>query len=147
MAEDDRALDELIGQMNEHQQLLFACDCVEHVLYSYEEIFPDDGRPRRVVALARRHIEGEATAKELGNVGVPWDIGRVLQLIVLGEYGGTLGNAMMWLTEKTAETAAWTGAPNTLNTSTDAVWQRKKDDELAWQKQHAMEVLRGAHDE
>lgn len=65
MAEDDRALDELIGQMNERQQRLFACDCAEHVLHHYESLFPGDNRPRQAIHTTRRYVAGEASQTDL----------------------------------------------------------------------------------
>src|SRR5665213_4221455 len=44
---------------------LWACDCAERVLPIFERAFPNDGRPRVAVDVARRYAMGEATRKEL----------------------------------------------------------------------------------
>jgi hypothetical protein len=43
---------------------LFACDCAERVLGSFEKHYPDDNRPRRAVEVARLFAEGQATESE-----------------------------------------------------------------------------------
>jgi hypothetical protein len=50
---------------NERTARLFACDCAERVLYLFEARYPDDGRPRKAIEIARRYAEGKATVGEL----------------------------------------------------------------------------------
>jgi len=50
---------------NERTARLFACDCAERVLSLYEAKYPDDGRPRKGIEIARRYAEGKATVEEL----------------------------------------------------------------------------------
>jgi len=50
---------------NERTARLFACDCAEHVLSLYEAQYPDDGRPRKAIEIARRYAEGKAAVEEL----------------------------------------------------------------------------------
>ena len=40
-------------------QRLFACDCAEHVLHTFEDKYPDDKRPREAVRLARLYAKGD----------------------------------------------------------------------------------------
>jgi hypothetical protein len=44
---------------------LFACDCAESVLHFFEDVFPNDTRPRVVIETARRYANGQATKQEL----------------------------------------------------------------------------------
>jgi hypothetical protein len=50
---------------NERTARLFACDCAERALYLFEARYPDDGRPRKAIEVARRYAEGAATREEL----------------------------------------------------------------------------------
>lgn len=44
-----------------HLLALWAADCAEHVLPLFEEIQPDDDRPRQAIELARAWTRGEVT--------------------------------------------------------------------------------------
>lgn len=44
-----------------HLLALWAADCAQHVLHLFEEIRPDDDRPRRAIELARAWTRGEVT--------------------------------------------------------------------------------------
>jgi hypothetical protein len=45
---------------SDHQLLaLWAADCAEHVLHYFEQVRPDDGRPRRAIEAARAWVRGE----------------------------------------------------------------------------------------
>jgi hypothetical protein len=44
-----------------HLLALWAADCAQHVLHFFEEIQPEDDRPRRAIALARAWARGEMT--------------------------------------------------------------------------------------
>jgi hypothetical protein len=49
----------------DHQLLaLWAADCAEHVLHLFEQVRPDDDRPRRAIALARAWARGEVSMTE-----------------------------------------------------------------------------------
>ncbi|MEX1019266.1 MAG: putative immunity protein [Litorilinea sp.] len=47
-----------------HLLALWAADCAEHVLHLFEEIQPNDARPRRAIELARAWTQGEITMTE-----------------------------------------------------------------------------------
>ena len=56
---------------------LFACDCAEQALPTYEKVYPDDKRPRKAVETARLFAEGKATQKELAaSAAAAWDAVR-----------------------------------------------------------------------
>ena len=42
-----------------HLLALWAADCAEHVLHFFEELRPNDKRPRRAIELARAWTRGE----------------------------------------------------------------------------------------
>lgn len=44
-----------------HLLAIWAADCAEHVLHLFEEIEPDDDRPRRAIEMARAWARGEVT--------------------------------------------------------------------------------------
>jgi hypothetical protein len=53
----------LIAAVNVERELrLFAADCAEHVLYLFEEKYPDDDRPRKAIQAARDFANGLITA-------------------------------------------------------------------------------------
>lgn len=50
---------------SDHQQLaLWAATCAGHVLHLFEEVNPDDKRPRQAIELTRAWVNGEITMKE-----------------------------------------------------------------------------------
>lgn len=50
-----------------HLLALWAADCAEHVLPFFEEVRPDDERPRRAIELARAWTRGEVSMTEARN--------------------------------------------------------------------------------
>src|SRR5918995_5498724 len=44
-----------------HLLAVWAADCAQHVLHVFEEIQPNDDRPRRAIELARAWARGEIT--------------------------------------------------------------------------------------
>jgi hypothetical protein len=62
---------------NERTARLFACDCAERVLPIYERDYPNEGRPRMAIEMARRFAKGNATRKELAAArDAAWDAAR-----------------------------------------------------------------------
>jgi hypothetical protein len=47
-----------------HLLAIWAADCAQHVLHLFEEIQPNDDRPRRAIELARAWARGEVTMYE-----------------------------------------------------------------------------------
>ncbi len=43
---------------------IWAADCAERVLSSFEELYPDDARPRKAIEAARAWVRGELTMVE-----------------------------------------------------------------------------------
>jgi hypothetical protein len=60
-----KSLWNLLQNMTPSQRRLFVCDCVEHVLHIYEEVYPGEGAVREVVKLSRRFADGSITYQEL----------------------------------------------------------------------------------
>jgi hypothetical protein len=44
-----------------HLLAIWAADCAEHVLHMFEQVRPDDDRPRRAIELARTWARGEVS--------------------------------------------------------------------------------------
>src|SRR5512143_3999165 len=52
-----------------HLLAVWAADCAQHVLHFFEEMQPDDDRPRRAIALARAWTRGEITMSQYRAAG------------------------------------------------------------------------------
>lgn len=52
-----------------HRLALWAADCAEHVLEHFEQLRPDDDRPRRAIDLARAWARGDATMTQARTAG------------------------------------------------------------------------------
>lgn len=48
---------------------IWAADCAQHVLHLFEEVRPDDARPRRAVELTRAWARGETTMTQSRSAG------------------------------------------------------------------------------
>lgn len=49
---------------NHHLLALWAADCAEHVLHFFEELKPDDERPRMAIEMTRAWVRGDISMKE-----------------------------------------------------------------------------------
>ena len=47
-----------------HLLAIWAAQCAEHVLHFFEELRPEDERPRRAIELAHEWVEGRITVKQ-----------------------------------------------------------------------------------
>ena len=52
-----------------HLLAVWAADCAQHVLHLFEEIQPNDDRPRRAIELARAWARGEVTMSQARTAG------------------------------------------------------------------------------
>jgi hypothetical protein len=50
-----------------HLLAIWAMQCAEHVLHYFEEVRPNDDRPRRAIELTRAWAHGEVTVKQARN--------------------------------------------------------------------------------
>lgn len=48
-----------LSDANHHLLALWAATCAEHVLHFFEEVQPEDNRPRQAIAAARAWVRGE----------------------------------------------------------------------------------------
>ncbi len=48
-----------LSDANHHLLALWAATCAEHVLHFFEEVQPEDSRPRQAIAAARAWVRGE----------------------------------------------------------------------------------------
>ncbi|MGA2142271.1 MAG: putative immunity protein [Brevinematales bacterium] len=50
-----------------HLLAIWAAQCAQHVLHYFEEVRPNDGRPRRAIELTHAWVHGEITMKQARN--------------------------------------------------------------------------------
>lgn len=55
----------VLAELDPALRRLWACDCAERVLHFFDEVCPDDPRPRQTIEVARRYAEGQANVLEL----------------------------------------------------------------------------------
>ncbi len=53
-----------LSDTNHHLLALWAAACAEHVLHCFEEVQPEDGRPRHAIEQTRAWVRGEITMSE-----------------------------------------------------------------------------------
>lgn len=114
---------------NERTARLFACDCAERVLYLFEARYPDDGRPRKAIEIARRYAEGKAAVEELNAArSAAWEAARVASRASsrAATWAVALNSSRVasWAASRetalnAARAAAWAAS---LNASRDAAW-------------------------
>ena len=95
----------LLQRLNWDQRVarLFACDCAERVLSLFEVEYPDDDRPRRAIAMARRYAVGEAIFQELAAA-------RDAALAAADAAAEAAANAAARASDWAARAAAWDAA-------------------------------------
>lgn len=54
----------ILQDVDHHRLAVWAADCAQHVLHLFEEIQPNDERPRRAIELARAWARGEIMMTE-----------------------------------------------------------------------------------
>ena len=99
-----------------------ACQWAEHVLHFFEEVYPDDRRPRQAIETKRRWIRGEATDDVLAAAR-------------------TAARTAAWSTDDVlaaARTAAWSAARAAARAASRyavwaAAWSAAGDAEREWQ--------------
>ena len=111
---------------------LLACDYAEHVLPIFETQYPDDDRPRKAIAVSRRHAHGEATDAELSAAWAAWDAARY----AAGAAAWAAWHAAWaaWHAAGAAGAAAWNAAEAAAR---DAAWHA----ECTWQEARLRELL------
>lgn len=126
---------------------LFAADCAAHVLPLYEQIYPEDRRPRHVIAVARRFARGAATRIELDAAwnaarAAAWDAARdaTRDAARAAAWGAAWGatRAATWGAAWGARAAAWGAARAAARA---AAWADGRDAEHTWQTQRLFALL------
>lgn len=112
---------------------LFACDCAERVLEVFENIYPDDLRPRHAVDVARRFACGQAMKKELREALA----GAHAAYNTLLQAGFELSKTMSWTSEQDAALDAAQAAIQTATCS--IIWEAASA--AAWTGAHARRQL------
>ncbi|NDJ51640.1 MAG: hypothetical protein GYB68_00985 [Chloroflexi bacterium] len=149
---------------------LLACDFAERSLSLYQQLFPDDEQPRRVLILARQLAQGQAERAALDEA---WEMAEAIWAVqsepaievnagdaVLDQIAGACRAA--WDMDQPARQAAQTAAddsafafayrdayavswPDYYPGETKSLWQVTFDaaheTERAWQRKRAIEVL------
>lgn len=82
--------------------MVFAGNCVAHVLHIYEELYPHDYRVRNSLLIARMHVEGVATREE---VKAAWEAIWVFPAQTEGLMVLNAARAATWLRATGAGTA------------------------------------------
>ena len=87
---------------------LLACDSAESVLHFFEDVFPNDTRPRVAIETARRYANGQATKQELW---VAWDAAWVAwdAACAVRNAAWAARNAA-WAASNVTRAAAWAAA-------------------------------------
>ncbi len=113
---------------------LLACDYAEHVLPIFETQYPDDDRPRKAIAVSRRHAHGEATDAELSAAGAAaWAAWHAA-----GAAGAAWAAWAAWHAAWAAGAAAWYAAEAAAGDAAgDAAWHA----ECTWQEARLRELL------
>ncbi len=108
----------------------FACRCAEYCLKNYEDLYPDDKRPRQAIEAARAYSKNEITLEQLKMArsaarsaaesaeSAPWS-------------ARSAAESAAWLAESAAESAAWSA--ESAGSAESAA--------LEWQKQTFLEML------
>ena len=91
---------------NEKTARLFAADCAEHILYLFEEKYPEDNRPRKAILACRDYANGKIDEKKLcAAEAAAWDAVRDVAWAAVGAAAW----ASAWATT-VAAAGAWAGA-------------------------------------
>ena len=109
---------------------LFACDCAEQALPTYEKDYPDDKRPRKAVETARLFAEGKATQEELAAAR---DAARYAAWAAAAAAARDAARDAAWAAAGAAAGAAGGDAAG------DAAWAAEEE----WQLVRLREYLRG----
>jgi hypothetical protein len=108
---------------NERTMRLFACDCAERALSTWERANPNDDKPRRTIEIARRYADGQATQSELCAAWeaaweVAWYVSRSRDISVW-----SAAAAAIWtVTDKGMWNCTWSAARATTGDA-DRGWQ------------------------
>ncbi|MDN3450463.1 putative immunity protein [Planococcus sp. APC 3906] len=62
--ETKEEIEKLLGQIDHQTAVGWAADCAEHVLKSFEELHPQDKRPRKAVQACRDWVAGSINVRE-----------------------------------------------------------------------------------
>jgi hypothetical protein len=123
---------------NDRTARLFAADCAERSVQSYERSYPNDQRPRDAVNTARRFANGNATAQELDAAGdaawaaaraAAWAAARAAAGDAARAAAGDAAGAAAWAA---AGAAAWAAAGDAAGAA-----------ERAWQVNRLRQYLNG----
>lgn len=98
---------------------LLACDYVEHVLDIFENQYPNDDRPRKVIEIARRFADGKATQE---NLMAAWDTAWAAAWDVDRDVHMSVDRDATWDAWVVTRAAVWAATWNTAWKARAAAW-------------------------
>ena len=123
---------------NDKSARLFAADCAEHVLYLFEDRYPQDERPRKAIKAARQFISGDITFDEMAAAwDAAWDAARATAGDAARAAAGAAAGYAAWAA---AKATAWAAAGAAAG---DAAWAAARAAERQWQTERLVEYLNG----
>ena len=135
-----------IDDLTEQEARLIAADFAEHVLWIFEEDYPDDHRPRQAIEAAREFARGEIKEKHLYAArDVAW-----YGALEVGRDGPVSWIAGPRDAAWSATLAAWGSVSATMDAAEDAAASgpagyacgaEERGNERAWQRQRIDEVV------
>ena len=135
---------------------LLAADFADHVLFLFENMYPNDDRPRKAVEAARLFAEGNlgdaardaagATAWHAARAAAgsaawdaAWDAAVAAARAAAGGAAWSAARAVAWSAASAAARAAARAAA--WDVAWSAAWDAAWDAEMKWQKERLMEML------
>ena len=93
-----------LNTWNETTARLFAADCAERVLPTFEKMYPDDRRPRKAIEAARAFANGEIeTAAQAAAWDAAWDAAQAAAWDAARAAAGAAEWAAVWDAARAAE--------------------------------------------
>ena len=139
---------ELLQVMDIDQRRLFACDCIEHVIGIFEDVYPENNSVHAAIESTRQYAKGEIEYSELAaassSISVPFLEDVSNQIISAAKYA-----AWQPPPEWDNKLGEWEGMDPTwevvLATQKAVLLKHKanevKEREYDWQRQHAVDIL------
>lgn len=60
-------IEQILNEQDRKTKAVWALDCAEHVLFYFNELFPEDPRPGDAIAAGRAWVRDEASADDVRN--------------------------------------------------------------------------------
>lgn len=63
-------IEQILNEQDQKTKTVWALDCAEHVLFYFNDLFPEDPRPNDAIAVGRSWVNGEASVGDARNASV-----------------------------------------------------------------------------